>query len=99
MYYLRYSVIPAEDHPEREELGEGIVNCWIERDTLAEADQLARQDIRKEKWDVLEREAGEVVTGTDYDEDDDRVTYYRQALTDKEVFVYHHCPRYPVYWV
>ena len=99
MYFLRYRAMPAKTHPERDRYGEALVCCWIDRRTLATADRVARRQLRAEKWDVLERDAGEKVTEADYDEGDEWLEHYRQALTDTEVFVYHLSPRSPVYCV
>jgi hypothetical protein len=99
MFFLRYTVVPARTHPERGWLGEGLVNCWIDRRTLAAADRAARKDIREQKWDIRARETAEEVTAADYVENDEARAYYEQALTDKEVFLYHISPRYPVYAV
>jgi hypothetical protein len=99
MFFLRYSIVPAADHPRFDELGEALVLCWIERASLAEADEVARHDIARQQWQILEREAGEAVTAADYDSDDDFRERYEQALIDKEVYQYYLSPRYPVYWV
>jgi hypothetical protein len=99
MYFFRFRLVPMEDHPERDRMGEAWVCCWIERGSVSEAEEIARQDIRNEKWSVVEREWASVVTEADYSKDDDLLSYYKQALVDKEVFLYHFSPRYPVYWV
>lgn len=99
MYFLRYAITPAESHPEFGVLGEGLVNCWVNRPTLATADRVARADVAARGWAVLEREAAEEVTAADYDEEDEWRGYYEQALTDREVYAYHTSPRYPVYHV
>jgi hypothetical protein len=99
MFYLQYRVSPGDAHPRREQLGEGLVCCWIDRPTLPEADRVARRTIRREKWDVLEREFGEPARDADHGDDEEWLRYYRQALTDKEVFAFNLSPRFPVYWV
>jgi hypothetical protein len=99
MYFLRYQVLPGADHPEADRMGEGLVCCWVDRPSLAEADAVARADITGQGWDILGREAGEEVTAADYEPDHEWLPYYEQALTDGEVFVYHTSPRHPVYWV
>jgi hypothetical protein len=96
MFFLRYNAIPGKAHPEREVLGDAFVCCWVERKTLAEADKVARRNIKHEKWEILERDAAEKVTEADYEEGDDWLEFYLQALTDKEVYVFHTSPRYPV---
>lgn len=99
MFYLRYRVRPTNDHPEREMLGEGMVCCWIERPSLAEADGIAQEAIRDEQWDVLESEEGREIREEEYDADDEDLEFYQQAVLDKEVFVFHTSPRYPVFHV
>jgi hypothetical protein len=99
IYFLRYSLVPAPDHPDAERLGEAVVLCWIDRASLAEADREARRDIAGQQWRVVKREAGKAVTAADYDNDDELRERYKQALTDKEVYHYHLSPRHPVFWV
>jgi hypothetical protein len=99
MFFLRYHVAPAVDHPERDRLGEAYCCCWLDRRTLAAADKAARRDIRGQRWQVLDRECGDEVTAADYDTNPEWLGYYQQAVTDKEVFVYYRSPRHPVYWV
>jgi len=100
MFYLRYHVTPTATHPEHGVLGEGYVCCWIERETVAEAEELARTEIVADNWDIIAQHAADTVTEADYPdaEDEDR-DYYQQALTDGEVFVFHTSPRHPAYWV
>jgi hypothetical protein len=99
MFFLQYRILPAADHPEQDRLGEGLMCCWIDRPTLDEADEFARADLAERKWTVVEREHGFEADESDFDEDEDLLAFYRQALTDHEVFVYNQSPRYPVYWV
>jgi hypothetical protein len=99
MLFLRYRVIPATNHPDREWLGEATVSCWINRPALAGADAVARRAIRREKWQILEREHSAVVTEANYGADDEGRRRYRQALAEGEAYVYFFSPRDPVYWV
>jgi hypothetical protein len=99
MYYLEYRVWPGEDNPRREQLGEGLVCCWIDRRSLAAADRVARRVIRRQQWEVLERECGKTATEADHADDEQWVRSFRQAVTDKEVFSFNLSPRYPVYWL
>jgi hypothetical protein len=99
MFFLRFSIRPAESHPEHGVLGEGLVNCWINRPTLSTADRVARTEIKRRGWEILEREVAEEVTADDYDDEDGWREFYEQALKDREVFDYHLSPRFPVYWV
>jgi hypothetical protein len=49
MYYLRYNLVPVAGHPRREQLGEALMNCWIEGFSLAEADSIARHELRQQE--------------------------------------------------
>ncbi len=99
MFYLQYRVLPSATNPRREQLGEGLVCCWIDRPTLRAADRVARRTIEREHWEVLEREYGEPAGEAEHGDDEEWVQYYRQALTDKEVFAFHLSPRFPVFWL
>jgi hypothetical protein len=100
MYFFRFVVFPAAAHPEREKLGEGLALCWIDRPTELEADAVARTEIGREAWDIVERESVETVTEADYpDPDDEMREFYDQAVTEGEVLVFVTSPRFPVYWV
>jgi hypothetical protein len=99
MFYLQYRVLPGATNPRREQLGEGMVCCWIDRPTLRGADRVARRAIRRDHWDVLEREVGEPAAESDHGDDEGWVRYYRQAVIDKEVYLFNLSPRFPVYWV
>lgn len=99
MFFLRYVAVPAKRHPEHEVLGEAFVCCWVERKTLATADRVARRNMKAELWDVLERDAAHAVFASNYPEGDEWRAYYDQALIDKEVYVFHTSPRFPVYWI
>jgi len=99
MYYLQYRVWPRASHPHCERLGEGLVCCWIDRHSLAQADRIARRAIRSEHWDVLEREYGEPIREEDYEEGDKHLQYYQQATIDREVFSFNTSPRHPAFWV
>ena len=99
MFYLQYRVLPSAANPRREQLGEGLVCCWIDRPTLRQADRVARHTIQRQHWEVLEREYGEPAGEIEHGDDEEWVRCYRQALTDKEVFAFNLSPRFPVYWV
>jgi hypothetical protein len=99
MFFRRYFAMPAKRHREHDLLGEAYVCCWVERKTLAAADRVARRNMKAELWDVLERDAAHAVSAPDYPEGDEWRAYYDQARIDKEVYVFHTSPRFPVYWI
>ena len=99
MFFLRYDALPGKTHPDRATVGDTYICCWIDRKTLATADRVARRHIKSEKWEILERDAGEKVTEQDYEDGDNGLDFYRQALTDGDVYVFHTSPRYPVFCI
>jgi hypothetical protein len=99
LFYLEYRVTPATSHPRAAQFGEGLACCWIDWPTLREADRAARRHISAQHWTVIEREHADRVTEADFADDPDRLAYYEQALTDREVLVFHESPRYPVYLI
>ena len=78
-------------------VGEAYINCWINQETLDQAEAVAWKSISEENWEVIETEEVTIVESSDYEEDDPDLAYFQQALTDGEVFVFNICPKYPVY--
>ncbi len=63
------------------------VHCWITNQTQQNAMHVAAGWIASHGWVVTELIEQEVVTRENF-EDTDYLTYYEQALTDSEVFLY-----------
>src|SRR5262249_60687684 len=76
MFFLQYRIFPTDAHPERDRLGEGLVNCWIDRPTLDEADNVARADVQSRHWQILEREEAAKVSAADYDDNPEWLEHY-----------------------
>lgn len=92
MYYLMFHTFPAATHSERESVGGAFVGCWIVRQTLVEADSVARSIISEALWEIDRREEACPISRADYENKIDGLEYYEQALVDKEVVVFY---RYP----
>lgn len=99
MYALTIVANTTAEHPDHGRLGEAFVGCWVERDTEQEAEEVARALIVADGWEVVRTEEISVVNAEDYEDDEEYRQYYEQALEDKEVFVFHVCPRHPVYFL
>jgi hypothetical protein len=99
MYFLRYAAMPSNTHPEHDRLGEAYICCWIVRRSLAAADKVARREIRKQQWRILERDCGYIIRESDYDDGHDGVECFRQARVDRQVFQFYLSPRFPVFQV
>lgn len=93
MFFLQFDVTPSSTHPKKDELGGGIVNCWIERSSIDEAIEVARRMIRESHFIVDEPSQANEVVREDLT-NPDAIRYYEQALIDQEVIVIY---TYPVH--
>jgi len=90
MFCFQFEARPKATHPDANEVGGAMVNCWIQRDTLEQAESYARGSIADEDWNILRKEEGFVVTRET--QDPKGMQYFKQAEIDKEVFVFHTWP-------
>ncbi len=99
MIFIRYECRPLKKHPDYDQIGDGSVNCWIRVRSFAEAKELAEKDIRSQHWKILELEEIWKIPSGHFQTESDGRQYFEQALIDREVFVFHTCPKFPVYCV
>lgn len=99
MYVLTILANTTPEHPDHGKVGESFVACWIDREDEQEAIRIASDMIVSDGWEVVRVEEVSTVTESDYEEDHEYRQYYEQALTDKEVLVFHVCPVFPVYYL
>jgi len=97
MYFLLLEAVPTADHPEHDRIGAGFISCWIEHESIEEAIATAKSMIVEQNWRIVQTELVQLVTETDYEEEDEHRQYFEQALIDKTVFCFNCCPRHPVY--
>jgi len=90
MFHFRYEVRPKQTHPQFGEYSGAMASCWILRDTLADAESVARGWIADEDWRITETEfVGEITRET---QQPDGLRYFEQAEIDREVFVFYTWP-------
>jgi hypothetical protein len=96
VFHLQFEAIPTPESDDAEHCGGAFVNCWIRADNGEEAMELASQAVRENLWRILEvsEECGEV-TESDYESDEEGMSYFREALHQGECFVYHQWPNEP----
>jgi hypothetical protein len=92
VFFLMFHAVPSDAHPQSLSIGGAYVSCWIERPTLDEADEVARQWIRSHDWENEEREEAYAIDRSAYENEPSGLEYYEQALIDAEVFVFHTYP-------
>jgi|GEM_PF-1053541 len=99
MYRLTIRAITRPSHPDHATVHEAYVACWIEDDSPDAAIETAVGMIEEEPWDVVEVVDHLWVDEADYPHGDEERRYYKQALVDKEVLVFHCCPRFTLYTI
>ena len=92
MYLLSFHVQPRPDLEGAEDIGGAYVNCWIEADSIKQAEQIAKRKIGDLKWNILEKDDTFEIAPDHYTPDSAGVEYYQQALIDKMVLCFHTYP-------
>jgi hypothetical protein len=89
IFLVRYDARPSPSHPERDEWGGAIVNCWLVAESMDAALVDSAQHLEASDWvivDTLFREQTAV-------EEFDHNQYVRQARFDGLVAVFHTYPK------
>ena len=76
-----------------------FVSCWINGQNEDDAALSASKEIIEAGYLVEEILCNESKERRDYDEDNEHLQYFDQALIDDEVFVFGNIPRFPVYYL
>ena len=69
------------------ELRTAEVSCWIKDQTKRNALVIAMADVEKIEWNIENLLEHEETTIEEYEEDEESLKYYEQALVDGEVYV------------
>ncbi|HBL29456.1 MAG TPA: hypothetical protein DD490_21700 [Acidobacteria bacterium] len=93
MFLLTFQAVPTPDAKEFHDAGGAYVSCWMQNQDKDDAEERARELIEDYGWEVESLEEGAVVTGADYEEDDEDREFYEQALVEGEVLVFNTWPR------
>jgi hypothetical protein len=93
MYFFTFLATPNPEAKEFHDAGGAYVNCWIRENDRERAQESAQGLIQDYGWSVESLEEGAVVTGSDYDADDEYREFYEQALVEGEVLVFNTWPR------
>jgi hypothetical protein len=89
-FYFRFKARPKPSNAEAQQTGGAMINCWIVRDTIEQAESQARGAIGDEDWRITELEdSGEVTRDTQLPEG---IEYFEQAQIDQRVFVFYRWP-------
>jgi len=99
MYLITFLAATISGNEDHGKVGEAYVNCWINEDTLDQAQSVARDLVSESHWEVLQDDEVSIFEASDFEDGDDRLQFFEQALIDGAVLVFHLCPKFPVYHV
>jgi hypothetical protein len=91
MYLVTFEVRPTRLCGNYAKVAGAFVNCWMRSATCASARRVARRALRREGWRLLEEVASSQKLPRNLAEGTE--PFYRQAMVDGEVFVFHTWPR------
>jgi hypothetical protein len=92
MHLLTILATTSPEHADHGKYGGAYVSCWIDRDNLALAEEVARSLISECGWNVIRVEETSEIDDSTYEGERECRQYYEQALIDKEVLVFHTFP-------
>lgn len=92
MFFFTFLAVPTPDAQEFHEAGGAYVSCWIQGTDRHRAEERATELIHEYGWSVEALEEGAVVTRADYDEGDEDLEFFEQALMEQEVLVFNTWP-------
>jgi hypothetical protein len=90
MFHFRYEAMPKQTHPKHAEYAGAMICCWIQRETQADAESVARGLIGDKDWRITKMEHAGLITRET--QSSEGMQYFEQAEIDREVFVIHTWP-------
>lgn len=83
VFLILFKAVPCEDNEEIKEFAGAYVSCWVNVETLKEAEIFALETIEKEKWKPEKLENWELVNEETYTD--------RSELSEEEAEEYRAC--------
>lgn len=90
MFFIMFHGVPNQHAVDVDGIAGAYINCYIDAVDLISATKIAKKDISKMNWIVLNREEAYKIDDTTIS--DKGRKYYNQALIDKTVYVFHTYP-------
>jgi hypothetical protein len=90
MFYFIFDARPTPKNPKHGTYGGASVSCWVQRDTQAEAEAVARRWITERHWAITAMEEATFITKET--QLPAGMQFFEQAEIDDEVFVFHTSP-------
>lgn len=85
MFHFQFEITPNPTHPKCLEYAGAMACCWIQSETLPDAESAAREWLAKENWTIVSTEDAGVITRET--QLPDGLRYFEQAEIDGEAFV------------
>jgi hypothetical protein len=92
MYFFIFRSRPKPENEYSGKYGGAYINCWINRDGHAQAEEMAREYIDTSGWTVEAKEEERATYEEDYTHSADRLECYRKAAREGSCFVFHTYP-------
>jgi hypothetical protein len=93
MFLITYRCKPGKDY-QGKSVGGAYVNCYIKRNKFEIADKISREHICESGWVILKQEDVSKINLMYYKVSGaSGIEYYKQAVIDKEVFVFYTYPK------
>ena len=89
IYYIQYESIPTIESQDYKDTGGAFINCWVNATSIDSAKTIAESAINENHWKILNLEESFSVNEEYYEENDESLEFYKQAVIDGEVYVYH----------
>lgn len=92
MTFLQYHARPHDEPVNPEDIAGAYINCWINDNNQREAKRKAIKMMKENGWSNFTLEEVSIVNRSDYENKEEQLQYFDQAIIDDEVFVVHTYP-------
>ena len=92
LFVIRIAAVPNPSSDEFEECGGAYVNTWVDSSEEENAVAVATQSVIEYDWKIEEVESVRVVERDDYEEGDEGLRYFDEAIADGMSIVFHTWP-------
>jgi len=95
IFYLQIESVPSSKSEDYKEAGGAFISCWVKADTIENARKKAVSSIEDNSWVVVDVQESYIVSAETYENGNEALEYFNQAVTDGEVYSYHLWPNEP----
>jgi hypothetical protein len=92
MILLQYHARPKDKPVNPDDIAGAYINCWMNYDIQNEAERKAKEMMDENGWIDLTLDEVSTVNRSDYEDNEDELQYFDQALIDNEVLVVYTYP-------